>query len=324
MEQIQENLYRISVPLPNNPLRELNAYLLRGERDLLIDTGFDLDICEQALLEAFASLGVRKDNLDICITHFHSDHVGLLHRLVGPKTSVYCGRIPWEIFGGVKMDGGWQEKSARLKSFGLECIDQEWNPKKQPEFGISWTNVQNFKVLKDGDTIQDGGFKLQCVETDGHFSGHICLYEPEKKMLFSGDHVLDKISPNVACYNLENVSSLSQFLRSLDKVAKMDIDLVLPGHRNTFTDVNRRIEELKAHHRERLEEVERIANKEGQTGAEIASQMKWKLSYSSWEEFPITQKYFALSEALAHLNYLMERGTVKYEIRNGVFYFSKG
>ena len=39
-ECISEGLYRIPVPLPGNPLRELNSYLLRGrERSLLIDTG---------------------------------------------------------------------------------------------------------------------------------------------------------------------------------------------------------------------------------------------------------------------------------------------
>ncbi|MGI6449780.1 MAG: MBL fold metallo-hydrolase [Desulfitobacteriia bacterium] len=322
MQHIQDNIYRIPVPLPNNPLRELNAYLIRGERDLLIDTGFDLDACEKIIINSLAELNIKRDKLDIFITHFHSDHVGLLHRLVTPKTRVWCGKIPWDILA-VEDPNRWQKRFQALRSFGLCQIDEQWNPQNKPEFSVNWSKVKNFSVVKEGQVIEVGGLRLKCIETDGHFPGHICLYEPKLKILFAGDHILDKISPNVACYNLDNSSSLAQYLQSLDKVAKMDIKLVLPGHRNFLTDVQRRVTELKIHHQERLAEVERIITHKGQTGVEIASQMKWDLSYPAWEKFPPTQKFFALGEAMAHINYLVEKGSIRVVNRCGILYFSK-
>lgn len=323
VEQIRENIYLIPVPLPRNPLKVLNTYLIRGKRDLLIDTGFNLDSCEQTLLSAFAQLGVKKENLDVGITHFHSDHVGLLHRLTGPENIVWCGKIPWDFLG--VEDQRWKQRIERLRRFGLdlgpEYLSKEWDPQKQPEFDLEWLKARNFKEISDGQILPLGDLNLRCIETSGHFPGHICFYEPKQKFLFSGDHILDTISPNVTCYNLENPSSLGQYLKNLDRIKELEIDLVLPGHRNIFQDCNRRIEELKAHHEKRLTEVKRIVGGGEKTGVEIAARMSWNLSYSSWDEFPPTQKFFALGEALAHLNYLIEKGVVGVKEKRGGYYF---
>lgn len=75
---IEENIYSIFVPLPGNPLKNLNAYLIKSEsgRNLLIDTGFRQDECRQALLAGLDELGVSMENTDIFLTHMHSDHTG--------------------------------------------------------------------------------------------------------------------------------------------------------------------------------------------------------------------------------------------------------
>ena len=88
--EVMEHIYRIPVPLPNNPLRELNCYLIRGrERSLLIDTGFRQEACRQALFAGLQELGVRMEDTDVLLTHLHSDHTGLLPEVASPESRVY-------------------------------------------------------------------------------------------------------------------------------------------------------------------------------------------------------------------------------------------
>ena len=63
LTKVAENIYRKTVPLPNNPLRDINAYIITGEKNLLIDTGFNRPECEEALQSAFEELGIQETDL---------------------------------------------------------------------------------------------------------------------------------------------------------------------------------------------------------------------------------------------------------------------
>ena len=92
--EILPGLFRIPVPLPRNPLRELNAYLIRGgpgERSLLIDTGFRTPECRQALWEGLAQAGAAEDPFDVLLTHIHTDHTGLSAEVAGEEGTIYIG-----------------------------------------------------------------------------------------------------------------------------------------------------------------------------------------------------------------------------------------
>jgi len=62
----------------------------------------------------------------------------------------------------------------------------------------------------------------------------MCLYEPDKKIFVSGDHILADITPNISTWN-ELANPLKEYLSSLDKVYPLDVSLVLPGHRSLIT-----------------------------------------------------------------------------------------
>jgi len=104
----------------------------------------------------------------------------------------------------------------------------------------------------------------------------------------------------------------------------LDVELVLPGHRTPFEDCRGRIEELKEHHRHRLDEVVGILAKRNATAYDVASKMTWDIVAKSWEDFPIVQKWFAVSEAAAHLFYLERRGKIGAEESNGRVLYSVG
>jgi glyoxylase-like metal-dependent hydrolase (beta-lactamase superfamily II) len=155
------------------------------------------------------------------------------------------------------------------------------------------------------------------VTTPGHTMGHTCLYEPERKILIAGDHILDDITPNIQCWT-DGQNPLKHYLASLDKVSALDVDLVLPGHRRLIKDHHARISELKRHHEIRLQEVLDILEGGPQSAFEIASQMTWDLKVASWEEFPVTQKWFATGEAISHLRYLEKEGHIGREKDGGL------
>ena len=111
-----------------------------------------------------------------------------------------------------------------------------------------------FEFATEGMILSVGGYNLQCIETPGHTAGHVCLYEPERKILFSGDHILGDITPNITWYR-EIGNPLGSFLKSLKKIAAMSVTMVLPGHRRLFSDCRKRIFELEEHHRRRLAEA---------------------------------------------------------------------
>jgi len=149
----------------------------------------------------------------------------------------------------------------------------------------------------------------------------MCLYEPGKKIFVSGDHILNDITPNIQLWS-DEWNPLKEYLASLDKVYELDINLVLPGHRGIFRDCRKRIQELKQHHQDRLDEIVAILGKAKMNAFRVASKMTWDIVSDSWDVFPVSQKWFATGEAIAHLKYLKEKGIIRSEIRKQKIVFS--
>jgi glyoxylase-like metal-dependent hydrolase (beta-lactamase superfamily II) len=209
----------------------------------------------------------------------------------------------------------------RLNGFPPEEVESAISNHPGEKYGSDRVPVMS--GVKDGDIISRGGFNFTAVATPGHTPGHTCLYEPARKLLLSGDHILIDITPNIGCW-MDGINPLKLYLESLDKVHAMEVDLVLPGHRRMVTDCKGRIEELKEHHRERLKEVLSILDSGPQTGYQTASRMTWDINCRSWADFPVPQKWFATSEAIAHLTYLEEEGKIVRNEHHGCRVYSRG
>lgn len=169
--------------------------------------------------------------------------------------------------------------------------------------------------MKEGDTLNIGEYLSKCVETLGHTEGHMWLYEPRKKVFISGDHILNDITPNIELW-CDRWNRLEEYLRSLDKVYEFDIELLLPGHRENFGNCKKRIVELKEHQRKRIDEILFILRGGSKNAFQVASVMSWDIAdvYDSFDLFPATQKWFATGEAIAHLEYLEEKGVVRRDL----------
>jgi len=92
MEEILPRLYRIVVPLPGNPLKEINSYVLTSDdRNLVIDTGMNRPECKKVLEPGLAELGVDLSKTDFMITHLHADHQGMVSGLIRKGSRAYMG-----------------------------------------------------------------------------------------------------------------------------------------------------------------------------------------------------------------------------------------
>jgi glyoxylase-like metal-dependent hydrolase (beta-lactamase superfamily II) len=313
IEEILPNLYRMEIPLPDNPLKALNSYVIKAlDRNLIIDTGWNRQECMNAMQAGLRKLSVDLSKTDFFITHGHRDHLGLVPDLAPDTATIYFNQP----------DADWLRNAARWGTVidfarvnGFPESELKRIPKAPPNYDLPFT------ILGEGDTIRTGEYEFTCVETPGHTEGHMCLYEPNEKVLVAGDHILNDITPNITSWS-DARNPLKEYLASLDKVYGYDVALVLPGHRRLIRKCRERIRELKEHHEKRAEEVVAILEKGPQNAFRVASQMSWDIIYDSWDLFPLMQKWFATAEAIAHLNYLEEERMVRREMLREQIMFS--
>jgi glyoxylase-like metal-dependent hydrolase (beta-lactamase superfamily II) len=306
-EEILPNLFRNKIPLPESPLKYLNSYIIKDPaRSLIIDTGLNRKECLEAMQKGLDTLGINLSKSDIFITHLHADHFGLVSELATDSTNIFFSRPDKELM------ESWEGFGAMIAYAGQNGFPEDQLKAaidKHPGAKYGWDWIPETKVLDDGDGIDVGVYHFKCVATPGHTMGHTCLYEPDKKILVAGDHILIDITPNIQCWS-DTDNHLKHYLASLDKVHKLPVDLVLPGHRRLIDNHRARIEELKKHHALRLDEVLAILTKGAMSAFEVASHMSWDIDCERWDQFPVAQKWFATGEALAHLRYLEEEAKV--------------
>lgn len=315
IEEIVPNLYRVEIPLPKSPLKWLNSYFVRsGDRFLIIDTGFNQDECQDEMNTSLQRLGVDLNKTDVFVTHFHVDHIGLAGTLATNNSRVYLNETEARQMNSLRDNwaGHWQKLLDVYVANGFPAEDARASMETHPAQKYGLKREVAFSTAKDGDMIEVGDFHFQCISTPGHSPGHMCLYEPNKKILVAGDHILSDITPNIA-YWLDMDDALDEYLTNLEKVQALEVKIALPGHRRLIHDLHKRIRELQEHHRDRLNEVLTTLRDGTKTALQIAPSITWNITFKCWEEFPPAQKWFAFGETLAHLRFLENKGKVRRE-----------
>jgi len=328
--EIIPGIYQLRLPIPStsNQISHVNVYLVQGNDGcLLIDTGWNIPKSFSILEEQLRELGFGfEDITQIIITHMHGDHYGLSGKLKElSQATIALHQVEKALVDSryVNLDDFAAEITGWLHLNGVPEIEvHHLEMALQGEKKLVSTILPDI-VLQDGDEIPFGSFNFEVLWTPGHSPGHICLYEPVRRVLLSGDHILPTIFTNVGLYPHSGDNPLGDYLNSLEAIEQLEVDIVLPAHEDVFTDLKQRIQHIYHHHEERREAIIEVLKEGAKTAYEISQRIPWILNgiTMSFAELPPFDKRLAVMSALAHLELLHIGGEVEKSPRNGTMLY---
>jgi len=311
---------QIRLPLNFPGLRETNAYIVRGDSGVtLIDCGLDDQATRDALESGLDALDLALEDVTTLIcTHMHPDHMGLAHRLVENNDiqlvmhESAAGLLDryndWSI--------GRRELATLAEQHGAPVVfvTETASPDPRPDWaGLA---VLPDRLLKDGEEVAVGHDRtLSAIHTPGHEVSHICLVDSRTGVLFSGDHILPRITPVVMFGHDADPDPLGTYLESLRRIENMDIGLTYPAHVNILERGSLRARQIALHHERRLGAMLQEVRARPRTA--------WEIMRAVFRPHlgPLEQR-LALSETLAHLEYMRIRDELTRAQDNGVWRYS--
>ena len=320
---------RLPIPMPNDQLTDVNVYLIRGDDGcLLVDTGWNTSGAFNALEKQLRDIGLDfKDITQILITHLHADHYGLAGRFKElSKATIALHQMEKVLIDSryVNMDDLLAEIARWLRLHGVP--EEELPHLQKASLGARKFVLPTSPdiTLRGGEKIPLGSFNFEVLWTPGHSPGHVCLYEPARRLLLSGDHILPTIFPNVGLHPQSGDNPLGDYLNSLKAIEQLEVDLILPAHEDVFTDLGRRIQEIYHHQEARREAIIEVLKEGAKTAYEISQRIPWILNgiTMSFAELPPLDKRLAVMSALAHLEPLRAEGEVGRIPRDGIMLYS--
>lgn len=324
--EVFPGIFQFKVPIPGNPLGFLNSYLIKTDEGcMLVDTGWNTDEAFRSLTQQLENAAVRWSDLRyIVITHAHPDHFGLVGRLkkltkailvlhkmelaiVRPRYVDFDELVEnmgkWLSINGVPDSSTPLLQKASLSKLGYVSL-------AQPDL-----------IVKGGEHLRIGDYDLEVFWTPGHALGHICLFERKRKILFAGDHILPKITPNVSMHVQTLGNPLADYLNSLKNTAALPVEIVLPAHGEVFNNLDQRVAEIEKHHDHRNQEIMEVLKGKKMTAYQVSSMLTWSEGKVSWSELSDFSKRAAVTETISHLEFLFAKGKLRKINDGGIIYY---
>ena len=284
------------------------VYVIAADPITIIDTGIATQRAYDALVE-----GLREHDLSVAdvqrviLTHKHIDHIGNAWRIQRESNAEILIHES-ELMAVTDVDPGGQRHAELVKTRLVEWnVPVHAHPTMSPDSRPTWEiESAEARGIADGDRIPFAAGEMEVVHTPGHTMGSICIRDGAS--LFSGDHVLPNISPNVGGGDMRKRHLLRHYLRSLEQTREIAANVlrVFPGHGDPFDTLPARCDELLVHHDARLGRVHEIVQKKAsQTVYEIAQRL-----FGEMEQFHVV---LGCAEAASHLEYLEDAGRVASE-----------
>ena len=315
---MKSRIERISIPTPFS-LGTVNTYLLINDAVSLVDVGPNTEKAWAALQEGVRQHGMTLRDVDhIFLTHHHVDHSGLAWRVQEASSALlYCHPL--------------SEGHLSLKEYVDYTNDYFFRfylenglPVQEAKRAIRVNRLQ----ARYGKPVVISGWLQEGQRLPGHeewvichFPGHsqdlLCFYHPIKKWFLSSDHLMSHFSTHPfleAPHPGKNrAKALLQYRQSLERCLELDIQLVLPGHGECFTNVRELIQEQFAKHDSEAAYILSFLHNSSKNVFELAGEMfSDRMPSDLWE---------AVSEIIGYLDLLEERGLIETEKKDGVDYF---
>lgn len=302
--EVAPGIYGVRFALPF-ALDHVNVWLVPGRAGwTAIDAGLGDDRTRERWRDLRRGLLADRPLERVIATHYHPDHMGLAGWLVAETgAELWTTRTEW-LFARLYAQDTSADWVATGRVFDRRAgLDAALIEERAARGNLYRHRVvpppASFRRVRDGDRLALDGSDWQVIVGRGHAPEMICLFDPTRNVLIAGDQVLPKISPNVSVWPSEpEADPLADFLRSLAHFRELPDDcLVLPSHGRPFRGLRARIDQLTAHHDERLA----LALDSCALPVTVAEIMP-KLFSRALDGH---QLQFALGESLAHLNYLV-------------------
>lgn len=315
VELVRPGLWSVPVVIPDSPLRYVLIYVIAlPDGVALVDTGWPHEESWHSLESGLATLGFAIEDVRyILLTHSHHDHHGLTRQVKQRSgASVVMHSVENDLI--LEVEAGKASAAAQTVEWlrhrgadesGIQALNGQMAHGEGPAASDQLTADV---LVEDGDRPLAGRPDLVALWTPGHTRGHLCFLLEDDRILLSGDHVLPRITPHVTRPAfVQQDPALSSYLRSLERIAELDVDEVLPAHEYRFSSLYARIQTMLAHHEDRFVEIQDAVRGGALTTWEIAEQISWS---RGWEATRGFTRVTAVAETFTHLNHLEAIGRV--------------
>lgn len=326
LERVTDNIARLPLPLPLADLKAVNAYVVSAPDGVtLIDPGWAYPPSETALLDALDVLDhTIADVRRILVTHQHWDHYSLgvkwrdaygIELLLGREErhsieafTTLDGVHPLQV--GMLIEAGADELAGQIAKL-------EWEPHEK---GVAFAPPDRW--LDDGQVIECGPSRITVRATPGHTRGHVIFEDEAHGLMFTGDHLLPRITPSIAFERTPERLPLRSYLDSLRLLLGLPDARMLPAHGTTEHTTWARTAELLDHHRTRLTQVADIVAAGSSTSFDVATRMRWTRRERRLDELEIVHRMMAVLEVQSHLDVLASQRVLNSDRVDGVRHFA--
>ena len=305
-ERIVPGIWRLRLPCPWPGIPHGNAWAVqRGDGIVLFDTGMGGPGRLRMLDIALGGIGWGVDDIRLLVcTHSHSDHYGLAATIVEAAGCELWMHPRWE-----HMRLAVDSPEAALER-RLEVARQSGVPPaaldryREARSGEQSVEIDGVRApdreLVPGVEVETDLGTWAVYETPGHAPSHVCLHQPERRLLISGDHLLGR---TVLYFDYgHSPDPMGEYLTSLGTIEPLPIDLCLPGHGKPFRDPAAKIAEARRQADELLERVRDQLRAGERTAFEIVESIVGRDNLRS------STGGFMLQIVLASLDHLAVRG----------------
>jgi glyoxylase-like metal-dependent hydrolase (beta-lactamase superfamily II) len=314
--EIAPGIRWLRMPLPF-ALDHVNLWLIDEEDGyVLVDCGYGDATTRGHWREHFASTFARRPLRRIVVTHCHPDHLGNAAWLAAhfgcPIAMTQGEFLAAHAMIGQHAGLGQADIRALFARHGMAAEHLAALAARGNHYHRGVPEAPHaFIRLLDGDTLTLGGRPWRVIGGYGHSPEHAALASGEARLLVSGDMLLPRISTNVAVWPGEpDGDPVTRFLDSLARFEALPVDtLVLPSHGPPFRGLAARVARLRAHHGERLDELHAALVAAGAPRSADAM-----IPVLFRRELDLQQRFFAMGEAIAHLNHLWRAGRARRSI----------
>ncbi|MDQ6805465.1 MAG: MBL fold metallo-hydrolase [Actinomycetota bacterium] len=308
-ERVLPGLWRLRLPLPWPGIPHCNAWALAaGPGVVLVDTGAHGPGSMSDLELALRQVRLRLEDVRlVAITHAHADHYGQAAPIV-ERAGCELWMHPNHEHAIRPLEDPELALERRIEVARQSGVSgpalalYAERAKELPSGVAGWHEPD--RALIAGVEIETDLGRLIAHETPGHAPSHVCLFQPERRLLISGDHLLGRVSLYFD-YGW-SPDPVGEFLRSLDVVQALDARLCVAGHARPFADIEVHIEANRRLARERLRAVIAALERGPRTAVEIVPEV-----YG--EPLTAVNGSWWLSETLCYLRHLEVEGRVSCE-----------